>query len=67
MLTQITCPHCRHVGVTTAPLPRVLAYSQCGHGALIKQGRQPRSPSLTRDERAAERAAWKRYEMPTAK
>ena len=38
-------------------LPRVLICSQCGHGAFIKSGRPARSPSVTRDEEAALRAA----------
>jgi hypothetical protein len=52
-----TCPSCGHVGATTAALPRVLTCSQCGKSALIKQGKEPRSPSLMRDEQAALRAA----------
>jgi hypothetical protein len=58
MLTRITCPNCGHIGATTAAsLPRVLICSRCGHGAFIKSGR--RSPSITRDEQAAQR--WERY------
>jgi hypothetical protein len=56
------CPNCGHVGATSASLPHILVCSQCGHGALIKQGRPARSPILTREERAAERATWERYE-----
>ena len=69
MLTRITCPYCGHVGPTAASLPRVLICSQCGHGAFIKSGRPASSPSVARDERAALRAAWERYEAtgePTA-
>jgi len=63
MLTRIVCPNCGHIGAATAAsLPRVLICSQCGHGAFIKSGRPARSPSVTRDERAALRAAWERYE-----
>lgn len=32
----------------------------------IKQGKPTRSPSLTREEQAAERAAWARYEAAGA-
>jgi hypothetical protein len=59
MLTRIVCPSCGHVGATAASLPRVLICSQCGHGAFIKGGRP--SPSITRDERAAQH--WERYEV----
>jgi hypothetical protein len=62
MLTLIVSPSCRHVGATAAQLPRILTCSQCGRAALIKQGRPTRSPSLTREEQAAERAVWARYE-----
>jgi hypothetical protein len=63
MLTRITCPNCGHVGAAAAEsLPRVLICSQCGHGAFIKGGRPARSPSIARDEQAAQRAAWERYE-----
>jgi hypothetical protein len=63
MLTRITCPNCGHIGAATAAsLPRVLICSQCGRGAFIKSGRPARSPSITRDEQAALRAAWERYE-----
>jgi hypothetical protein len=62
MLTRIVCPNCGHIGATTASLPRVLICSQCEHGAFIKSGRPARSPSITRDEQAALRAAWERYE-----
>jgi hypothetical protein len=64
MLTRIVCPHCGHIGAANAAsLPRVLICSQCEHGAFIKSGRQARSPSVARDEQAAMRAAWKRYEV----
>jgi hypothetical protein len=62
MLTRITCPNCGHIGAASAAsLPRVLICSQCGHGAFIKSG-PAKSPSVARDERAALRAAWERYE-----
>jgi len=32
------------------------------NGTFFKSGRPARSPSITRDEQAAQRAAWKRYE-----
>jgi len=64
MLTRIVCPHCGHIGAANAAsLPRVLICSQCEHGALIRSGRPARSPSIARDERAAARAAWERYEV----
>jgi hypothetical protein len=66
MLTRIVCPNCGHLGATTASLPRVLICSQCGHGAYIKSGRPARSPSITRDEQAALRAAWERYAVADA-
>ena len=63
MLTRIACPNCEHIGAANAAsLPRVLICSQCGHGAFIKSGRPARSPSVERDEQAALRAAWERYE-----
>jgi hypothetical protein len=52
MLTRIVCPHCRHVGATAASLPRVLICSQCGHGALIRSGKPPRSPTINIQEDA---------------
>jgi hypothetical protein len=55
-------PHRRHV----SDLPRILVCSQCGHGAFIKQGSRARSPTVTREERAAEQAAWDRYEATGA-
>ena len=64
MLTRITCPHCGHVGATAASLPRVLICSQCEHGALIRSGTPARSPTVEREERAAERAAWERLAPP---
>ena len=64
MLTRITCPHCGHVGATAASLPRVLICSQCEHGAFIKSGTPARSPTVEREERAAERAAWERLAPP---
>ena len=64
MLTRIVCPNCEHIGAATAAsLPRVLICSQCGHGAFIKSGKPARSPSVARDEQAALRAAWERYEV----
>jgi hypothetical protein len=51
MLTRIVCPNCGHVGATAASLPRVLICSQCGHGALIRSGKQARS-HLTQEEDA---------------
>ena len=62
MLTQITCPNCRHVGPTAAPLPHILVCSQSGHDALIKTGKRMRSPAVVREELAAEKAALERYE-----
>ncbi len=62
MLTQITCPNCTHVGSTAAPLPRILVCSRCGHSALIKTGRRTRSPTVIREELAAEQAALERYQ-----
>ena len=61
MLTRITCPNCGHVGATTAQLPRVLVCSKCEHGALIRSGTPARSPIVTQEEQAAERAAWERH------
>jgi len=70
MLTRIACPNCGHIGAANAAsLPRVLICSQCSHTAFIKSGRPAASPSVARDERAALRAAWERYEAtgePTA-
>jgi hypothetical protein len=70
MLTRIACPNCGHIGAANAAsLPRVLICSQCSHGTFIKSGRPAASPSVARDERAALRAAWERYEAtgePTA-
>ena len=70
MLTRIICPNCGHIGAANAAsLPRVLICSQCGHGAFIRSDRPARSPSVARDEKAALRAAWERYEAtgePTA-
>jgi DNA-directed RNA polymerase subunit RPC12/RpoP len=66
MLTRIACPHCGYVGAAAGSLPRVLICSQCEHGALIKSGTPARSPSVMRDERAAERAAWERYAPPAS-
>jgi hypothetical protein len=64
MLSPIVCPNCGHIGATNAAsLPRVLVCSQCEHGALFKSGRPARSPSIARDEQAAVRAAWERYEV----
>jgi hypothetical protein len=51
MLTRIVCPNCHHVGATAASLPRVLTCSHCGHGALIRSGKQARS-HITREEDA---------------
>jgi hypothetical protein len=62
MLTQITCPNCRHVGPTVVPLPRILVCSRCGHSALIKTGKRTRSPAVVREELAAEMAALERYQ-----
>ena len=63
MLTRIACPNCGHIGAANAAsLPRVLICSQCSHGAFIKSGRPAASPSVARDEQAAVRAAWERYE-----
>jgi hypothetical protein len=62
MLTRIVCPNCGHISATSATLPRILVCSQCRHGAFIKQGSRARSPTVTREERAAEQAAWDRYE-----
>jgi ribosomal protein S27E len=44
MLLFVTCPNCRNVGATTAPLPRVLVCSACGQSAIIKEGKLPWSP-----------------------
>jgi hypothetical protein len=67
MLTRIVCPHCGHIGaVKAASLPRVLICSRCEHGAFIKSGRPARSPSVARDEKAALRATWERYEAASA-
>jgi hypothetical protein len=62
MFIRIVCPHCGHIGAITASLPRVLICSQCEHGAFIRSGSPPKSPSVIRDEQAALRAAWERYE-----
>jgi DNA-directed RNA polymerase subunit RPC12/RpoP len=67
MFTRIVCPSCGHVGATAMSLPRVLICSQCGHRAVIKSGTPTRSPILTREERAAERAARERYEAADAR
>jgi hypothetical protein len=64
MLTRIVCPNCGHIGATSASLPRVLICSQCGHGAFIKSGKATRSPTLAREEQAAERAAFERRASP---
>jgi hypothetical protein len=48
-------------------IPRVLICSQCVHGAFIKGDTPTRSPILIREERAAERAAWERYEGANAR
>ena len=53
MLTRIVRPNCGHIGATTASLPRVLICSQCEHGAFIRSGSPPKSPSVIRDEQAA--------------
>jgi hypothetical protein len=50
MLTRITCAHCGHVGAE--------------HGALIGSGTPARSPTVEREERTAERAAWERHALP---
>jgi hypothetical protein len=60
MLTRIACPNCHHVGATAASLPRVLTCSQCGHGALIRSGKQARS-HITQEvdaERAGVSSKW---------
>ena len=62
MLTGITCPNCGHAGATAASLPHILTCSQCGHSALIKTGQRTRSPTVIREELAAEQAALERYE-----
>ena len=62
MLARIICPNCGHIGATSATLPRILVCSQCGHGAFIKRGSPTRSPTVMHKERAAEQAAWDRYE-----
>jgi hypothetical protein len=62
MLTQVTCPNCIHVGSTAAPLPRILVCSRCGHSALIRTGKRMRSPTVVREELAAEQAALERYQ-----
>jgi ribosomal protein L37AE/L43A len=67
MFTRIVCPSCGHVGATAMSLPRLLICSQCGHGAVIKSGTPTRSPILTREGRAAGRAAWERYEAADAR
>jgi hypothetical protein len=61
-LTRIICPNCGHIGATSATLPRILVCSQCEHGAFIKQGSRARSLTVMREEKAAEQAAWDRYE-----
>ena len=62
MLARITCPNCGHAGATAASLPHILTCSQCGHSALIKTGQRTRSPTVIREELAAEQAALERYE-----
>jgi hypothetical protein len=62
MLTQVTCPNCIYIGSTAAPLPRILVCSRCGHRALIKAGKRTRSPTVIREELAAEQAALERYQ-----
>lgn len=62
MLTQITCPNCRHVGPTAAPLPHILVCSRCGHSTLIETGKRTRSPAVVREKLAAEMAALERYQ-----
>jgi hypothetical protein len=42
----------------------VLTCSQCGHGAFIKDGKPSRSPTIAREEQAAERAAFERHASP---
>ncbi len=62
MLTRITCPNCGHVGATAASLPHILTCTQCGHSTLIKTGQRTRSPTVIREELAAEQAALERYQ-----
>ncbi len=47
---------------TAASLPHILTCSQCGHSTLIKTGQRTRSPTVIREELAAEQAALERYE-----
>jgi hypothetical protein len=63
MLTRIACPNCGHIGAASAAsLPRVLICSQRGLGAFIKSSRPAKGQSVARDEQAALRDAWERYE-----
>jgi uncharacterized protein YbaR (Trm112 family) len=58
MILFVTCPNCRHVGATTAALPRVLVCSRCGQSARVTEGEPVRSPIRLREERIAPREAW---------
>jgi len=61
MLARIACPHCGHIGAfNAAQLPRVLICSRCGHTTLMRKATPARSPSIVRDEQAAERKAAER-------
>jgi hypothetical protein len=64
MILFVTCPNCRHVGATTAALPRVLICSRCGQSARLTEGEPVRSPIRMREERIAQREAseWDRSE-----
>ena len=46
-----------------APVPRILRCSRCGHSALINTGQRTRSPTVVREELAAEQAALERYQL----
>jgi len=58
MLATVKCPNCGNVGAHNATaLPRALVCSACGHRAVVRAGTPARSPTVARDEQAAERAA----------
>ena len=58
MIFFVTCPNCRHLGATTAALPRALVCSRCGQSARVTEDEPVRSPIRIREERLAQREAW---------
>jgi hypothetical protein len=51
MILFVACPNCRHVGATTAALPRALV---CSQSARVTEGELVRSPIRMREERIAQ-------------